>query len=230
MLHSSLIGQNPNRPASLSALPASLSAPWVVAARRGNHSTSATVWGTEPCWEGNGFPRRFAPRNDRKPLSLRGGRRPTRQSAPRPLRRGRCPHRPAAETSGDRVRAGLRPRPFPRVCCPSRYPRRGGPTWPPAEQALRNQTAIQKNGSPPRFAPRNGKDQKGRSNIPAPNPASASEASGAEREAESITNFGPMIDQIPIRCHPVRSEASARKRPHPGRDGARPLPSYRKYS
>ena len=39
------------------------------------------MWGTEPRWEKNGFPRRFAPRNDRKPLSLRGGRRPTRQSA-----------------------------------------------------------------------------------------------------------------------------------------------------
>ena len=31
--------------------------------------------------KGNGFPRRSAPRNDRKPLSLRGGCRPTRQSA-----------------------------------------------------------------------------------------------------------------------------------------------------
>ena len=57
-------------------------------------------------------------------------------------------------------------------------------------------------------------------------PASASEASGAEREAESITNFGTMVDGIPIRC-PVRSEAPARNpsfaEPLP-RGGTEPAP------
>ena len=45
--------------------------------------------------------------------------------------------------------------------------------------------------------------------FPRNHPASASEASGAEREAETITNFGPMVDGIPLQC-PVRSKAPAR--------------------
>ena len=70
--------------------------------------------------------------------------------------------------------------------------------------------------------------------FPRPHPASASEASSAEREAETITSFAPLVAGIPIPC-PVRSEAPARPpvvcgTPAPGRDRARPLPSYRKPS
>ena len=60
----------------------------------------------------------------------------------------------------------------------------------------------------------------------APTPPAPAKRSGAEREAESITSFAPMVDGVPIRC-PVRSEASARRpipRESPTRGGTEPAP------
>ena len=104
--------------------------------------------------------------------------------------------------------------------------------WPP-EPAITSQNGLKKNGLPRRCAPRNDSPSNDSSTIPRTHSASASEASGAEREAGSITTSARwlMVFLFDAPCAAKRPHGSQpHTAPHPGRDRARPLPSYRKYS